>query len=102
MARQEGVGGGASLRTILLRRPPVFLVHGLASTRESWNQFQPLVPAEGLGEDAFKPIEGFDGRFDVFASKRSPFALSLASEAEELKRYIGKVLDGYLPGYSIG
>jgi pimeloyl-ACP methyl ester carboxylesterase len=102
MVRQEAERGGSSRRTILLRRPPVFLVHGLASDRESWNQFQPLVPAEGLGADAFKPIEGFDGRFDVFASERTPFARSLASEAEELRRYIGKALDKYLPGYSIG
>jgi pimeloyl-ACP methyl ester carboxylesterase len=92
---------GSSLRQVVLRRPPVFLVHGLLSDRDTWNKLQPLVPSSGVG-NRFAAVKGFDGRFDLFAVG-SPFAgKKLAEEMDFLKTDIRLSLAGYLPGFAIG
>ena len=95
--RQEGLG--QSTRRISLRRTPVFLIHGLLSTSESWNYFQPLVPADVGAANQFK---GFDGRFDVFKIGM-PYASARFSEgAESIKAQIRGAIAEYLPQYAIG
>ncbi|HWQ00461.1 MAG TPA: Ig-like domain-containing protein [Vicinamibacterales bacterium] len=90
---------GRTQRPIVLRRPPVFLVHGLLSQTDTWNRFQPLVPSSGVSLSA---IPGYDGRFDLFAIG-SPFAsATFAREAEAIKAAIKARLSEYLPGFSIG
>lgn len=90
---------GQSTRQIQLRRPPVFLIHGLFSTGDSWNYFQPLVPADTGSTAAFK---GFDGRFDVF-KVGMPFATArFSAGAEWIKGGIRSALAEYLPQYAVG
>jgi pimeloyl-ACP methyl ester carboxylesterase len=95
----QQVGLGQSTRRISLRRTPVFLIHGLFSTTESWNYFQPLVPADAAGAAQFK---GFDGRFDVFTIGM-PYASARFSEGtESIKAQIRAALAEYLPQYAVG
>ncbi|MGB2715172.1 MAG: putative Ig domain-containing protein [Vicinamibacterales bacterium] len=95
----QQVGFGQSTRRISLRRPPVFLIHGLFSTTESWNYFQPLVPADAGAADQFK---GFDGRFDVFKIGM-PYASARFSEGtESIKAQIRGAIAEYLPQYAVG
>ena len=95
---QPGVGGGA--KRILLRRPPVFLVHGLFSTTKTWNELQPLVPEGGLPV-AYAPTKGFDGRFDVFAVG-NPNVRDGCRGGNGVKEQIKLSLAMSLPGYAIG
>jgi pimeloyl-ACP methyl ester carboxylesterase len=95
----QQVGFGQSTRQISLRRTPVFLIHGLFSTSESWDYFQPLVPADVGAANQFK---GFDGRFDVFKIGM-PYASARFSEgAESIKAQIRGALAEYLPQYAVG
>ena len=90
---------GVTVHGIVLRRPPVFLVHGLFSRKETWDNFQPLVPAGDLGPGSFK---GFDGRFDVFRLGTLFASDRFAKGADELKFQMKFALGEYLPGFSIG
>ncbi|HXH06727.1 MAG TPA: PKD domain-containing protein, partial [Vicinamibacterales bacterium] len=90
---------GTTHRPILLRRPPVFLVHGLFSETNTWNRLQPLVPPSGVSLGA---IPGYDGRFDLFAIGSRFASATFAREAEALKADIRLRLSEYLPGFSIG
>jgi pimeloyl-ACP methyl ester carboxylesterase len=95
--RQEGAG--QSTRDIRLRRPPVFLIHGLFSTADSWDYFQPLVPPGAGSTNAF---QGFDGRFDVF-TVGMPYATARFSEsAASIAAQIKGALAAYLPQYAVG
>src|SRR5207244_2832494 len=75
MVYQQDVG--TSSIDIDLRRPPVFLVHGLFGNIHVWKDFQPLVkPGGQIGlvladvtqSDAQYYLDrlGFDDRFDLF------------------------------------
>lgn len=96
---QPGVGGGR--KRILLRRPPVFLVHGLFSTTKTWNDLQPLVPAGGL-LPGFASTAGFDGRFDVFAVGTPNAHGTIADESKNVRAQMKLALMESLPGYAIG
>jgi PKD repeat protein len=104
---QSGVG--STTRTIALRRPPVFLVHGLLGTRNQvdllrvgWDDFQPLVPPSGVSVDASFPVSGFDGRFDVFAVG-TPFpSAPLSKLTPDLQLQIKLALTDYLSDFAIG
>jgi pimeloyl-ACP methyl ester carboxylesterase len=91
--------GGQSRRNIVLRRPPVFLIHGLFSTAHSWKHFQPLVPEDLT---SFSTFAGFDGRFDMFGIggpyATAPFAAGAAAIQAQLKAVLGN----YLPSYAVG
>lgn len=93
---------GSTTRTIILRRPPVFLVHGLFSNRHAWDDFQPLVPSDGVGLDFGRAVRGFDGRFDVFAVGAPAATDSFASLSTELRLDIKQALVDYLPGFAVG
>ncbi|MGE5245125.1 MAG: PKD domain-containing protein [Betaproteobacteria bacterium] len=100
---------GSTTRAIVLRRPPVFLVHGLFGTRDQvdllragWDNFQPLVPPSGLSTDASFPVAGFDGRFDVFAVGEPFPTASFAKLAPELRLDIKGALTDYLSDFAIG
>lgn len=93
-------GVKSSFRRVVLHRPPVFLVHGLLSTRGTWNEFQPLVPSSGLAT-YLTSVAGFDGRFDVFAVG-TPFAsATMQQESAAVRDQIRASLAGYLPGFSL-
>ena len=94
-------GIGAAQRLIKLRRPPVFLVHGLFAKRATWSDFQPLVPSAGIPA-TFTHVEGFDGRFDLFAVGNPGATGTFAEEAAAVRDQIGMSIRGYLRGFAIG
>ena len=94
-------GIGAAQRLIKLRRPPVFLVHGLFAKRATWSDFQPLVPSTGIPA-TFTHVEGFDGRFDLFAVGNPGATGTFAEEAAAVRDQIGMSIRGYLRGFAIG
>ncbi len=101
---------GSTTRRIRLRRPPVFLVHGLFATRgrvdllrAGWDNFQPLVPPTGVAaHDPGASVPGFDGRFDVFAVGKDFPSESFATLAPMLRNDIKAALARYLPGFALG
>jgi PKD repeat protein len=94
---------GSTTRLVRLRRPPVFLAHGLFSKRAAWNDFQPLVPPTGVAAFASSvPVPGFDGRFDVFAVGRDHPTDPFAVLAPALRGDIKAALASYLPGFAVG
>src|SRR5581483_9836074 len=101
---------GSTTRRIRLRRPPVFLVHGLFATRgrvdplrAGWDNFQPLVPPTGVApHDAGASVPGFDGRFDVFAVGKDFPSEPFATLAPILRNDIKAALARYLPGFALG
>ncbi len=92
---------GRSTKQIKLRRPPVMLVHGLWGNRTVWKDFQPLVPDSGVG-DYYKPVKGFDGRFDVFAVGTPSASESYEKLSSQLVSEFSYAIANYLPGFSIG
>jgi PKD repeat protein len=103
-------GYGSTTRRIRLRRPPVFLVHGLFATRgrvdllrAGWDNFQPLVPPTGVApHDSGASVPGFDGRFDVFAVGKDFPSEPFATLAPMLRNDIKAALARYLPGFALG
>jgi hypothetical protein len=103
-------GLGSTTQRVVLRRPPVFLVHGLFAARHrvdafhpgAWDQFQPLVPPAGfVSGDYTVPVAGFDGRFDLFAVGESIATSRFADGAATVQFQIKQALDNYLPGFAI-
>jgi pimeloyl-ACP methyl ester carboxylesterase len=93
--------GGGGVKRILLRRPPVLLVHGLFSNTRTWNDLQPLVPPGGL-TPGYTPTKGFDGRFDLMAAGSTTMHGTIAEEAAALKSQIKSWLGLQFPRMAIG
>jgi pimeloyl-ACP methyl ester carboxylesterase len=96
---QQDVGTTTTL--IALRRPPVFLVHGLFGDIDVFDRFEPLVPP-GQPAVAYQIRKGFDGRFDLFNVGESAATSDFAEGARILTQDIAYSLAFYLPGYAIG
>jgi pimeloyl-ACP methyl ester carboxylesterase len=92
---------GTTTTHIVLRRPPVFLVHGLFGDIDVFDQFEPLVPA-GQPAVAYQVRKGFDGRFDLFNVGESAATSDFATGAQVLTEDIANSLRFYQPGFAIG
>jgi pimeloyl-ACP methyl ester carboxylesterase len=98
---------GTAIVDIALRRPPVFLVHGLLGSISVWDDFHPLVPV-GVDAEYFKSRPGWAekfggrGRFDLFNVGSKHPTERLTEEVKALRRHIALSLLWYLPGYAIG
>ena len=113
--QQSGVG--SSVIDISLRRPPVFLVHGLFGSIGVWDDFRPLLPESSYPAIAripplnmtdaeyFKSRAGwvgrFGGRFDLFNVGSEHATQHLDEEAQIVQQHIAISLVSYLPGYAI-
>jgi len=99
VVHQENVG--TTTQPLRLRRPPVFLVHGLFGKVDAFDQFQPFVPAQPPAQPyVLRP--GFDGRFDLFSVGSVDTSRPLAVEVGEVRGDIKTILNSYLPGFAIG
>jgi PKD repeat protein len=96
---QADVGTATTL--IALRRPPVFLVHGLFGDIDVFDQFEPLVPA-GEPAVAYQVRKGFDGRFDLFNVGEAAATSDFAEGGRILTKDIAYSLAFYQPGFAIG
>ena len=96
--QQDGVG--TVMQPIQLRRPPVFLVHGLFGNYSVYDHFQPLVP-EGIPPLGNEPRPGFEGRFDLF-SVGGVATGSFRESVPTLLRDFAARLAHYRPGFAVG
>jgi triacylglycerol esterase/lipase EstA (alpha/beta hydrolase family) len=110
--------GPTSAVDISLRRPPVFLVHGLFGSIGVWDEFRPLLPESSYPKisrgwplnltDAkyFETRPGWEGqygpRFDLFNVGSEYPTQNLAEETRTVRQHIALSLFGYRTGYAIG
>ena len=126
---QENIGTGQT--TITLRRPPVFLLHGLGGNLDAFDNFQPLVPGspwttlqnvgKAISLGAYTPANptypvtylsprpGFeipegDAAFDLFNVGSVSTSGHVADEASVVQDQIKLSLsaNNYLQGYAVG
>ena len=117
---QEDVG--TMTRSIDLRRPPVFLAHGLWGTIHVWKYFAPIVPPGQVmnqiidtslqywfnstwtdsNAQYFTPRKAFDGRMDIIAVGKPGASGHYVEGVKDLREQIKMSLQEYLKGYAIG
>ena len=85
---------------IALRRPPVFLVHGLWGHIGVWDDLQPLVPKSDARY--FRSRPGFGGWYDLFNVGSPHASHRLEVEKKDVVEQIWFSLENYLPGFAIG
>ena len=93
---------GITTQRILLKRPPVFLFHGLGGDPTVWNSFHPIVPETGVNLRSTQYVKGYDGRFMVFAAGSSPTVHSVSDEAKNnYFRFRGALQNPDLKDYAV-
>jgi pimeloyl-ACP methyl ester carboxylesterase len=109
---------GTSVFDLSLRRPPVFLAHGLFGSIDVWKDFQPLVPFTppvgllqqtqnyfGFNQSSaqkYVRTPGYDGRFDLFFVGEDHATGRFAAGAQTLLADIAFSLHNFQPRWAIG